>query len=59
MTESELAGTISDPGAQELMRSYRANAIPADAVAAAISYALAQPAAVDVNEIVLRPAAQR
>ncbi|WP_164701755.1 SDR family oxidoreductase [Modestobacter sp. KNN46-3] len=59
VTESELAGTISDPGAQELMRSYRANAIPADAVAGAISYALAQPAAVDVNEIVLRPAAQR
>ncbi|MCZ2826874.1 MULTISPECIES: SDR family oxidoreductase [unclassified Modestobacter] len=59
VTESELAGTISDPGARELMRGYRARSIPADAVAGAISYALAQPADVDVNEIVLRPAAQR
>jgi NADP-dependent 3-hydroxy acid dehydrogenase YdfG len=59
VTESELASTITDPGAQELMRGYRANTIPADAVAGAISYALAQPAEVDVNEIVIRPVAQR
>lgn len=56
---SELAGTITDPGAQEAMRTYRAAAIPADAIARAVSFALAQPADVDVNEIVVRPARQR
>jgi NADP-dependent 3-hydroxy acid dehydrogenase YdfG len=33
-------------------------AIPASAVARAIAYAIAQPADVDINEIVLRPTAQ-
>ena len=33
-------------------------AMPADAVAAAIAYAIAQPDAVDVGEIVIRPTAQ-
>ncbi|MEV5828566.1 SDR family oxidoreductase [Spirillospora sp. NPDC052242] len=56
---SELADSITDPGAAEAMRAYRANAIAPDAIAAAVSYALAQPADVDVNEIVVRPAAQR
>jgi NADP-dependent 3-hydroxy acid dehydrogenase YdfG len=59
VVESELAGTITDPLAQEAMRTYRRTSIPADAVARAISYALAQPADVDVNEIVVRPAVQR
>ena len=59
VTESELAGTITDPAAGELMRTYRATTIPADAVAGAISYALRQPAGVDVNEIVIRPTVQR
>jgi NADP-dependent 3-hydroxy acid dehydrogenase YdfG len=59
VVESELAGTISDPGARELMAGYRAESIPAAAVAEAVAYALAQPSAVDVNEIVLRPARQR
>ncbi|MEO9326201.1 SDR family oxidoreductase [Nocardioides sp. C4-1] len=59
VVESELASTITDPGAAELMRTYRAAAIPADAVARAVSFALGQPADVDVNEIVVRPARQR
>jgi NADP-dependent 3-hydroxy acid dehydrogenase YdfG len=33
-------------------------AIPADAIARAIAFAIEQPAAVDVNEIVVRPTAQ-
>jgi NADP-dependent 3-hydroxy acid dehydrogenase YdfG len=57
VTESELAETISDPGAREAMKAYRAAAIPASAIAAAIAYAVTQPAEVDVNEIVVRPAA--
>lgn len=59
VVESELAQHISDPGARDLMVTYRRNTIPADAIARAVSYALAQPADVDVNEIIVRPAAQR
>ncbi|MER5930974.1 SDR family oxidoreductase [Streptomyces sp. NPDC002054] len=57
VTESELADSISDPAAREAMKSYRAVALPASAIADAIAYALAQPPEVDVNEIVVRPAA--
>ncbi|MEV0891559.1 SDR family oxidoreductase [Promicromonospora sp. NPDC050262] len=57
--ESELAEHISDPDAQTYMKSFRRNLIPADAIARAISFALDQPADVDVNEIIVRPAAQR
>ena len=59
VVESELAGTISDPGARELMAAYRAESIPPVAVAEAMAYAISQSPAVDVNEIVLRPARQR
>ncbi|MFI1306376.1 SDR family oxidoreductase [Streptomyces sioyaensis] len=57
VTESELADSISDPEAREAMKTYRAVALPASAVADAIAYALAQPPQVDVNEIVVRPTA--
>ncbi|MFG2973309.1 SDR family oxidoreductase [Streptomyces sp. NPDC048331] len=57
VTESELAEGISDPAAREAMKAYRAVALPASAIAGAIAYAVAQPAEVDVNEIVVRPTA--
>ncbi|MFD4994745.1 SDR family oxidoreductase [Streptomyces buecherae] len=57
VTESELADTISDPVARETMRTYRAVALPASAIADAIAYAISQPPQVDVNEIIVRPAA--
>ncbi|MEU9001934.1 SDR family oxidoreductase [Streptomyces sp. NPDC048551] len=57
VTESELAEGISDPAAREAMKAYRAVALPASAIAGAIAYAVAQPTGVDVNEIVVRPAA--
>ena len=59
VVESELADSISDPTAQEAMRTYRAVSIPADSIASAISYAIGQPPDVDVNEIIVRPAGQR
>jgi NADP-dependent 3-hydroxy acid dehydrogenase YdfG len=58
VTESEVAESISDPAARELMVEYRRHAIPADAVARAVLYAIEQPAEVDVNEIVVRPIKQ-
>ncbi|SFB44083.1 NADP-dependent 3-hydroxy acid dehydrogenase YdfG [Amycolatopsis marina] len=57
VTESELADSISDPLARENMRTYRSVAIPASAIANAIAFAISRPAEVDVNEIVVRPAA--
>lgn len=59
VVETELAEHITDPVASAAMEAYRAASIPADAIAGAVSYAIAQPAGVDVNEIVIRPAAQR
>ncbi|GAB1580799.1 SDR family oxidoreductase [Phyllobacterium phragmitis] len=56
-TTSELAGTITDPGAQEAMKAFRAITISPDAVAHAIAYAIGQPGDVDVSEIVVRPTA--
>ncbi|GHF18585.1 oxidoreductase [Streptomyces spiralis] len=59
VVESELAESISDPIAREAMKTYRADTIPADSIAGAISYAIGQPDDVDVNELVIRPTRQR
>lgn len=58
VTESELAESISDNEARELMKTYRRVALPASAIARAIAYAIEQPEDVDVNELVIRPTAQ-
>ncbi|WP_415844535.1 SDR family oxidoreductase [Stutzerimonas zhaodongensis] len=57
VTESELAESISDEGARSAMDDFRRIAIPADAIARAIAYAVEQPADVDVSELVVRPTA--
>jgi NADP-dependent 3-hydroxy acid dehydrogenase YdfG len=58
-TQSELADHGGDPEAQGAARAASEQlAIPASAVADAIGYAIAQPANVDVNEIIVRPTAQ-
>lgn len=57
VTESELAETISDEKARQVMKEYRKNAIPSEAIARAIQFAIEQPAEVDVNEMIVRPTA--
>lgn len=59
VVESELADTISDPNAAEAMKDYRADAISPDAIARGVAYAINEPADVDVNELIIRPARQR
>ncbi|GGZ14733.1 SDR family oxidoreductase [Streptomyces nitrosporeus] len=59
VTESELADSITDRQAREAMAAYRAVALPASAIADAVAFAVSQPAEVDVNEIVVRPAGAR
>ncbi|EKX64801.1 oxidoreductase, short chain dehydrogenase/reductase family protein [Streptomyces ipomoeae 91-03] len=44
-------------GVREAMRTYRAVALPVSAIAEAIAYAVSQPSQVNVNEIVVHPAA--
>lgn len=58
-TASELAESISDPEMKrQVIKEFRRDVLPADAVAAAIAFAIGQPSDVDVNEIVVRPTAQ-
>jgi NADP-dependent 3-hydroxy acid dehydrogenase YdfG len=56
--ESELSSTISDPDVKQRIDDYRKMAIPAEAIASAMAYAIGQPTNVDVNEILIRPTAQ-
>lgn len=59
-TESELPNTISDPDLKQLaIEKFRTDLLPASAIAKAVAYAVAQPPDVDVNEIVVRPTAQK
>jgi NADP-dependent 3-hydroxy acid dehydrogenase YdfG len=56
--ESELKHGSSHAESASAVRDFYEMAIPSDAVARAIAYAIIQPADVDINEIVLRPTAQ-
>ncbi|AEG91486.1 SDR family oxidoreductase [Ramlibacter tataouinensis] len=57
VTTSDLAESISDPAARQLMAEYRRVALPAEAIARAIGYAIEQPDDVDVSEVIVRPTA--
>lgn len=57
VTTSELAHTITHEATAKFIDDYRKQAIPAEAIARAIAFAIEQPNDVDVNEIVVRPTA--
>jgi hypothetical protein len=57
VTESEFADSITDHGAREAMREFRRIAIPPEAIARAIAFAVEQSDDVDVNEIIVSPTA--
>lgn len=56
--QSELTVHISDPALRSQIEELTKVAIPAESIAQAVLFAVRQPAAVDVNEIIVRPAAQ-
>lgn len=57
--QTELPLGITDPEtAAGIKEFYRQMAIPADAVARTIAFAIEQPVDVDINEVLLRPTAQ-
>jgi len=59
MTSTNFADSMTDPAVRaELEERRDAIAMPPDAVARAIAFAIDQPADVDVGEIVVRPTAQ-
>jgi NADP-dependent 3-hydroxy acid dehydrogenase YdfG len=57
VTTSELAETITHPETAAFIDDYRKKAIPAEAIARAVRFAIEQPPEVDVNEIIVRPTA--
>ncbi|GAA2306447.1 SDR family oxidoreductase [Streptomyces violaceusniger] len=58
-TRTELAGSITDPDARSAIEDGMDKiAMPPEAIARAIAFAIEQPAGVDVGEIVVRPTAQ-
>lgn len=59
LTHSELTDRGGAPDAQGAARAAAQRlAIPADAIAAGITFAITQPETVDVNELIIRPTAQ-
>ena len=56
--QTDLARTISSPDLKKRVETFQTMAMPAEAIARAVAYAIEQPDNVDVNEIVIRPTAQ-
>lgn len=57
VVESDLAQTITDPAAKQMMSEFRRISIQPAAIARAIAFAVEQPADVDVSELIVRPTA--
>lgn len=58
VTESELGRSVTHVETAKWLADYRKHSIPADAIARAIAFAIAQSADVDVSEVVVRPTGQ-
>jgi NADP-dependent 3-hydroxy acid dehydrogenase YdfG len=56
VTDSELGESVTDEETRQNIGGVRAMAIPSDAIARAILFAIEQPADVDVSEMIVRPA---
>ena len=54
---TELGDDISDAATRDMLAGLRNTALTPDAIARAISYAIAQPDDVEVNEVIVRPTA--
>ncbi|WP_028603634.1 SDR family oxidoreductase [Ottowia thiooxydans] len=57
ITQTELFDSISSAATRDMFQGLTQIAIPALAIAEAIAFAVAQPASVDINELVVRPTA--
>jgi NADP-dependent 3-hydroxy acid dehydrogenase YdfG len=55
---TELSESSSEEATRQYLREFYKMAIPVNAIARAIAYAIEQPAAVEIDEIVVRPTAQ-
>lgn len=55
VVESELAGTITDQAAADMMKDFRSIALKPDVIGRAILHVIDQPDDVDTNEIVITP----
>lgn len=58
LVSSELADSVSHPAFKDRVKILYQSAMPADAIADAVVYAIGQPEHVAVNEIVVRPLSQ-
>jgi NADP-dependent 3-hydroxy acid dehydrogenase YdfG len=58
VTASELGRSVTHVETAAWLDEYRKHAIPPDAIARAVAFAIAQPADVDVSEVVVRPTSQ-
>jgi NADP-dependent 3-hydroxy acid dehydrogenase YdfG len=56
--DTELPNSVTEPDIAESMRKIYEIAVPAESFARAVAFAIAQPAEIDVNEILFRPTAQ-
>jgi NADP-dependent 3-hydroxy acid dehydrogenase YdfG len=60
LTRTSFAETVTNPEVKaQLAESRDKFAIPPDAIGRAVAFAIEQPADVDVNEVIVRPTAQR
>lgn len=57
-TESNFTDSVQNAEVRAQLAAYSAFAMPPDAIARAIAFAIEQPADIDVNEVVVRPTAQ-